>query len=131
MADLFATSKQNIGQHLKSIFAEGERTEASVVKQHVTTAATVKESLTVQIELAQQNWTGGLRLQPAQVGVRDRVGPVPATAPLRTREDCATAHLPPDLLRDAARSALARDLVSRRDLAAVEAALAPFGGLGR
>ena len=58
-------------------------------------------------------------------------GPVPVTAPLRTLEDCATAHLPPDLLRDAARSALARGLVSRGGLAAVEAALAPFGGLGR
>ena len=57
-------------------------------------------------------------------------GPVPVTAPLRTLEDCATAHLPPDLLRDAARSALARGLVSRGDLAAVEAALAAFGGLG-
>ena len=56
---------------------------------------------------------------------------MPATAPLRTLEDCATAHLQPDLLRDAARSALARGLVSQGDLAAVEAALAPFGGLGR
>jgi hypothetical protein len=44
-------------------------------------------------------------------------------------EDCAAAHLQPDLLRDAARSALARGMVSRGDLAAVEAALAAFGGL--
>jgi hypothetical protein len=131
LAELFATSKQNIGQHLKRILAEGELTEASVVKQHFTTAATVKEYLTVLIELAHPNWAGGLRRQPAQVAVRDRVGPVPVTAPLRTLEDCAAAHLPPDLLRDAARSALARGLVSRGDLAAVEAALAPFGGLGR
>lgn len=50
LAELFAPSKQNIEQHLKSIFAEGELTEASVVKQHFTTAVTVKESLTVQIE---------------------------------------------------------------------------------
>jgi hypothetical protein len=39
MAELFASSKQNIGQHLKSIFEEGELAEASVVKQHFTTAA--------------------------------------------------------------------------------------------
>ena len=42
--------------------------------------------------------------QAAQVGVRVWIGPVPVTAPLRTLEDCATAHLQPDLLRDAARS---------------------------
>ena len=44
MAELFASSKQNIGQHLKSIFEEGELMEASVVKQHFTTAADGKNS---------------------------------------------------------------------------------------
>lgn len=39
MADLFQTSKQNIGQHLKNIFDEGELTENSVVKNFFTTAA--------------------------------------------------------------------------------------------
>lgn len=58
-------------------------------------------------------------------------GPVPATTPLRTLEDCAAEHLPPELLRGAALDALARGLVARRELAAVEAALAPFGGLER
>jgi len=43
MAELFASSKQNIGQHLKSIFEEGELIEASVVKQHFTTAADGKD----------------------------------------------------------------------------------------
>ena len=38
MAELFASSKQNIGQHLKSIFEKGELMEASVVKQHFTSA---------------------------------------------------------------------------------------------
>lgn len=56
-------------------------------------------------------------------------GPVPATAPLRTIEDCIARHLPPELLRGAAFDALHRGLVSRDELAAVEAALAPFGGL--
>jgi hypothetical protein len=44
MAELFASSKQNIGQHLKSLFEEGELVEASVVKQHFTTAADGKNS---------------------------------------------------------------------------------------
>jgi predicted transcriptional regulator of viral defense system len=56
-------------------------------------------------------------------------GPVPATAPLRTLADCAAEHLPPDLLRDAALDAIHRGLVARDELAAVEAALEPFGGL--
>ncbi len=43
MAELFASSKQNIGQHLKSIFEEEELVEASVVKQHFTTAADGKD----------------------------------------------------------------------------------------
>lgn len=56
-------------------------------------------------------------------------GPVPATAPLRTLEDCAAAHLPPELLRGAALDALDRRLVRRDELDAVEGALEPFGGL--
>ncbi len=47
IAELFATSKQNIGQHVKSIFEEGELLEASVVKQHFTTAADGKRYLTL------------------------------------------------------------------------------------
>jgi hypothetical protein len=39
MADLFQTSKQNVGQHLKKIFDEGELSEKSVVKNFFTTAA--------------------------------------------------------------------------------------------
>jgi hypothetical protein len=39
MADLFQTTKQNIGQHLKKIFSEGELLEDSVVKKFFTTAS--------------------------------------------------------------------------------------------
>lgn len=39
MAELFQTSKQNIGQHLKNVFEEGELVENSVVKKFFTTAA--------------------------------------------------------------------------------------------
>ena len=43
MVDLFQTSKQNIGQHLKKIFSEGELLEDSVVKKFFTTAADGKK----------------------------------------------------------------------------------------
>lgn len=43
MADLFGTTKQNIGQHLKNIFLEEELDEASVVKDFFTTAADGKQ----------------------------------------------------------------------------------------
>jgi predicted transcriptional regulator of viral defense system len=56
-------------------------------------------------------------------------GPVPATAPLHTIEDCAAAHLPPELLRGATLDALDRGLVTRGEIAAIRAALEPFGGL--
>jgi len=43
MAELFQTSKQNIGQHLRNIFEEGELNENSVVKKFFTTAADGKK----------------------------------------------------------------------------------------
>jgi len=39
MAELFQSSKQNVGQHLKNIFEEGELVESSVVKNFFNTAA--------------------------------------------------------------------------------------------
>lgn len=39
MADLFQSTKQNIGQHIKSIFEEGELLQGSVVKDFFTTGA--------------------------------------------------------------------------------------------
>lgn len=46
MAELFQTSKQNVIQHLKRIFAEGELEESSVVKRFFTTAADGKKDKT-------------------------------------------------------------------------------------
>lgn len=43
-------------------------------------------------------------------------GPVPITVPLRTLDDCAAAHSPPDLLDAARCDALARGLITERDL---------------
>ena len=39
MAELFSSSKQNIGQHIKNVLADGELAEHSVVKQNFTTAS--------------------------------------------------------------------------------------------
>jgi hypothetical protein len=46
LSELFQTTKQNIGQHLKSIFAEGELAQDSVVKNFFTTAADGKRYAT-------------------------------------------------------------------------------------
>jgi hypothetical protein len=43
MADLFQTTKQNIGQHVKNIFDERELDQVSVVKNFFTTAADGKQ----------------------------------------------------------------------------------------
>lgn len=60
---------------------------------------------------------------------RDWFGPVPATNPVRTLNDCAESGLSPELLRQAAQQALRRGLVTQREIGAVEAALEPFEGL--
>ncbi len=39
MAELFQTTRQNVGQHIQNLFAEGELREVSVVKESFTTAA--------------------------------------------------------------------------------------------
>lgn len=60
---------------------------------------------------------------------RSWFGPVPATSAGRTLSDCAMGGLSPELLRQAARQALRRGLVTRSELGDVETALKPFGGL--
>lgn len=51
MAELFQTSKQNIGQHIKNVFEEGELREDSVVKNFFTTAADGKNYNTAYYNL--------------------------------------------------------------------------------
>lgn len=51
MAELFQTSKQNIGQHLQNIFNEGELSENSVVKDFFTTGADGKNYRTKHYNL--------------------------------------------------------------------------------
>lgn len=74
----------------------------------------------------------GVTLHHATVKPAERTwfGPVPATGVARTLSDCAKAGLSPEQLRDAAQQALHRGLLARDELGDVDAALAPFGGLG-
>ena len=51
LCDLFATSKSNISEHIKHIFAEGELDEDSVVRKFRTTAADGKAYLTAHYNL--------------------------------------------------------------------------------
>ncbi|HQP38354.1 MAG TPA: type IV toxin-antitoxin system AbiEi family antitoxin domain-containing protein [Polyangiaceae bacterium] len=70
-------------------------------------------------------------LHHADVAPEERswFGPVPATSAGRSLSDCAMGGLSPELLRQAARQALRRGLVTRSELGDVETALEPFGGL--
>jgi predicted transcriptional regulator of viral defense system len=56
-------------------------------------------------------------------------GAVPATSPRQTLNDCAHEKLAPDLLRQAAREAVSRGLVTKDELGDVRRALRGFGGL--
>jgi predicted transcriptional regulator of viral defense system len=73
----------------------------------------------------------GVVIHHADVPRDDRVwfGPVPVTSPRRTLADCASEFLSPELLGQAAQQALGRGLVAKGELAEVEKALSPFGGL--
>jgi predicted transcriptional regulator of viral defense system len=73
----------------------------------------------------------GVIVHHADVGKSERswFGAVPATSPSRTLEDCSRDKISPDLLRQAARDAVARGLVGKRDLGEVRRALRGLGGL--
>ncbi|WP_231942089.1 virulence RhuM family protein [Cupriavidus taiwanensis] len=51
MAELFSSSKQNIGQHIKNVLADDELAEHSVVKQNFTTASDGKSYRTMLYNL--------------------------------------------------------------------------------
>ena len=51
MADLFQTTKQNVGLHIRNVFTEGELTPESVVKDFFTTAADGKQYRTKHYNL--------------------------------------------------------------------------------
>jgi predicted transcriptional regulator of viral defense system len=73
----------------------------------------------------------GIVLHHADIPAADRswVSAVPVTNPRRTLNDCARDGISPELLQQAAQQALRRGLVVKSELADVETALAPFGGI--
>lgn len=73
----------------------------------------------------------GIGLHYADMPSKERTwaGPVPVTSIRRTLDDCAHSGLTPDLLRQAARQALARGLVTKAELKGVEKVLKPYGGI--
>jgi predicted transcriptional regulator of viral defense system len=70
-------------------------------------------------------------LHYADVAADDRTwfGAVPTASPRRCLNDCAKSGLSPELLRQAARQAIRRGLVTAAELSDVETALKPFGGI--
>ncbi len=73
----------------------------------------------------------GLILHHASVSLDERtwVNAVPTTSVRRTLTDCAVDGLAPDVLRQAARQAVRRGLVTKTDLTEVDKALKQFGGV--
>lgn len=73
----------------------------------------------------------GVILHYAAVSSDERtwINAVPISSVRRTLLDCAVASLAPDMLRQAARQALRRGLVTKPELAEVEKALKQFGGI--
>jgi len=51
VAEIYDTTKQNIGQHIKNILSDGELSEVSVVKKFFTTASDGKEYKTIHYNL--------------------------------------------------------------------------------
>jgi len=74
----------------------------------------------------------GVTVHHADVAKSERAwfGAIPATSVVRTLADCARDAISPELLRQASNEALARGLVSKRDLADVRRALRGHGELG-
>lgn len=101
----------------------------------------LSDALPAQVHLTlPEAWRGrrfrvpfGVVLHYADVAPDERswFGPVPGTSAGRTLADCAKSGLSPELLQQAARQAIRRGLVTRKDLGDVATALKPFGGLPR
>ena len=74
----------------------------------------------------------GIEIHHADVPPNERAwfGAVPTTKPSRTLIDCARGNMSPDLLRQAARQAIRRGLVTKAEMREVEDVLKPSGGLG-
>ena len=73
MAELFQTTKQNVGQHLKHIFEEVELAEDSVVKDFFTTAADGRNT--------RRNSTTSMPSSPSATASNPKSPPVSASGP--------------------------------------------------
>jgi predicted transcriptional regulator of viral defense system len=73
----------------------------------------------------------GVVVHHADVPADDRTwfGAVPITTPKRTLMDCARDGIDPDLLRQAAKQAIARGILTKRELAGLDRDLAPGEGI--
>ncbi len=115
--------------------------ESAAVLSHQTALSLhgLSDSLPAQIHLSlpsawrqrRRRVPKGLVLHYADVTNKERTwaGSVPVTTIRRTLDDCAHSGLTPDLLRQAARQALTRGLLTKSDLTEVEKALKPYGGI--
>jgi len=130
------------GEH-EDLIAAWLWADAAGVLSHQTALSLhgLSDSLPAQIHLTLPlNWQQrrlrvprGLSLHYGDIPTKERTwaGAVPVTSIRRTLNDCAESSLSPDLLRQAARQALTRGLVTRAELKAVEKVLKPYGGITR
>jgi hypothetical protein len=85
MAELFQTSKQNVGQHLQNIFNEGELLENSVVKDFFTTGADGKNYRTKHYNLDAIISIGYRITPPVWITTRRRTSASASSRRCRTR----------------------------------------------
>lgn len=130
-----------VGEHEELVVAWLWSERAGIISHHTAlTLHGLSDILPAQVHLTlPQAWRGrrfrvpdGLVLHHADIPGDDRTwfGAVPTTNPRRTLNDCAQEELTPDLLRQAARQAVRRGLVTKDELSGVEESLRSFGGLG-
>ena len=108
MAELFQTTKQNVGPHLKSLFAEGELVQDSVVKESFTTATSRPSKRSAGHDLGDcggHEWSNaGLtegRLTHARLGYQIGHGPQLAPGEPAAEHDSFDAVVLVERLREA------------------------------
>ncbi|MBU2720828.1 hypothetical protein C3R74_09200 [Acidithiobacillus ferridurans] len=63
MADTFLTTKQNAGQHLRNLFADGDLAPESVVKDSFWATQQLRGYLVKGFALAADTWRGAVLLR--------------------------------------------------------------------
>lgn len=130
-----------VGEHEELVIAWLWSERNGIISHHTALALHgLSDILPAQVHLTlPQAWRSrrfrvpdGVVLHHADIPSDDRTwfGAVPTTNPRRTLNDCAREELSPDLLRQAAKQAVRRGLVTKDELSDVEESLRSFGGLG-